>query len=57
MQYTSEEDEIMGYSYPFQIIPLEYQGGMFLAFVMIAFGLILYGFYVIATDRTIEVIK
>jgi len=47
----------MGYAYPFQIVPLEYQGGAFLAFTMIGFGLILYAFYVIATDRTVGMIK
>lgn len=39
---------------PYQIIPLEYQGYVFIAFVAISFVLITYMFYMIATDPRLE---
>jgi len=39
------------------IIPIEYQGWLFLVFVIIALGIILYGFYLISTDPRGGVVK
>lgn len=35
---------------PWQLVPEGYQGYLFLAFIVCAFLVILYGFYLIATD-------
>lgn len=39
------------------IIPVEYQGWVFLVFVIISFGLLLYGFYYIATNPIDGMVK
>jgi len=64
MQYAFEEGEIMEQNFPAGnyignngIIPIEYQGWLFLVFVIIALGIILYGFYLISTDPRVGVVK
>ena len=39
---------------PPQVIPIEYQGYVFLIFMVISFIVILYMFYIIATDPCLE---
>ena len=39
---------------PYQLVPMEYQGWVFFAFMVIMFVLILYLFYMIATDPRLE---
>ena len=55
---TPVEDYVWGAEWsepmPYQIIPMEYQGYMFLAFMIISFILICYMFYMIATDPRLE---
>lgn len=42
---------------PPQLVPYEYQGWIFVIFIIFAFLFILYGLYLVATDKSFNKVK